>query len=59
MNEITVTYYFTSGKSMDVKYSQDKFLEFVKKIGHGWNTCSSVGIEFGINFALVTHYEVK
>ncbi len=59
MKEFIITYHFVSGKSVDVKYSEEKFADFLQKLSLGWQTCFSTGKEFGINFSLVTHYEVK
>ena len=59
MIEKIVTFHFVSGKSMDVSFSIEKFNEVICSLRQGWNTCSSIGDSFGVNFALVTHYEVK
>lgn len=54
-----ITFHFVSGKTMDVLFSQDKLDEILKSLARGWTTCSSIGQEWGINFSLVSHYEIK
>lgn len=57
-DDLLVTFYFNSGKQMDVTYSKERFDEMILCLRQGWNSCSTTGDKFGINFANVTHYEV-
>jgi hypothetical protein len=54
-----ITFFFSCGKSQDVQFQKDKMQELFKNLARGWNTCSTIGQEFGMNFAQVTHYKVK
>jgi hypothetical protein len=52
-----VTFYFSSGKEMEVSFSEEKFAEFLEKKSE-WDNKLIASAECGINFSLVTHYKV-
>lgn len=54
----TIRFYFVSGIHMDVKYTKEKFEEISNMLLKNWNQCNSACESFGINFSLVTHYEL-
>lgn len=54
-----VRFYFTSRKSVDVKYKKFKFDELMKFLkDKSWNDIIITSEYLGINFSQVTHYEV-
>lgn len=53
------TVYFSSGKTLSAKFNGKKKKEILNSLKKGWNETTSIGEEFGINFSLVTHYEIK
>lgn len=57
--EKIVTFHFVSGKTLDVKYSQEKFDEHMQFLKENWRDVNSIADTFGINFSLVTHYVVE
>ncbi len=58
-DEVVVTFYFVSGKSIEVLYSKERLDTVIELLKIHWTSSSSTGPLFGINFSLVTHYEVK
>jgi hypothetical protein len=56
---VIVTFHFVCGKSLDVDFSQKKWDDFLEKIKKDWGGTCSIGPEFGMQMALVTHYVVK
>ncbi len=56
--EFEVTFFFCSGEFITVNFSKEKFKKLIESLRLGWNTTSSIGDTFGINFSLVTHYKV-
>jgi hypothetical protein len=54
-----VTFYFTSGQSMVVTYTKDKFIKEITTLRQSWNACCIATDEVGINFSQVSHYSVK
>lgn len=60
MNDnVIVTFYLVSGKSVDFNLSDEKFKELMDSLKTSWETCQMIGPEFGLNFGSVTHYEIK
>ena len=58
-HEFIVRFFFSSGESLAVRYSKEKFEDVRKMLAKGWNACAITGETFGINFSQVTHYEVR
>jgi hypothetical protein len=58
-DEKIVTFHFASGKTMDIYFSKKKLDEILESLKLNWKECNSIGPEWGINFSLVTHYEIK
>lgn len=58
MDKKNVRFHFVSGSYMDVLYSPEIFELLKKKLGECWPTLSLTGNKWGVNFSLVTHYEV-
>ncbi len=56
-NEVIVIFYFVSGLNITIEFSQEKFDELFNILSKSWDA-SSMGKKFGVNFNLVTHYEV-
>ena len=56
---VIVTFHFVCGKSLDVDFSKKKWDDFLEKIKKDWDGIYSIGPEFGMKMALVTHYLVK
>jgi len=54
-----ITFFFTSGLSLDVEYLNDGHVDMIKNLSDNWSDTRLTGIIFGINFSLVTHYVVK
>ncbi len=60
MNEdYIVTFYFTSGETMLVTYSQEELSKMFKTLKNAWHQCCIADNNFGINFSQVTHYKVR
>ncbi len=57
--KICVTYYFVSGKSTKVNYDKEKWEKVYETLSKQWNLCYTTGFSYGINFSLVTHYEIE
>jgi hypothetical protein len=57
--DIVVEFHFVSGESLKVNFSKDKFNNILECLKKGWDGCFSIGENFGLNFSLVTHYEVS
>jgi hypothetical protein len=53
-----VKFYFVSGKQLEVEYNEVNKNTLIEKLKN-WNTVNAIGQDFGINFTLVTHYEVN
>jgi len=53
-----ITFYFVSGKQLEVEYNEVNKNNLIEKLKN-WNTVNAIGQDFGINFTLVTHYEVN
>ena len=56
---VKITFYMVSGKKFRAIYSKDKFEEMLSYLEKNWEKVTSTGKLHGINFAHVTHYEVK
>ncbi len=59
MKNFSMTLYFSNGKTMILTYSEDSLLKQIEVLKKGWDHCYIVCEEYGVNFSLVTHYEVK
>jgi len=57
--KIIVTFYFVSGEQMDIAFSDEKWNEILNILKKTWNDLYCTNSSYGINFSLVTHYEVK
>ena len=55
---IKVKFYFTSGQTLDIDYSKEKWQEIQDHLKTNWKETNTIGSIFGINFSLVTHYVV-
>lgn len=53
-----VTFYFTSGESMNVNYTPEQFTELKEYLRNAWTTVTVSNDQWGINCAQVTHYKV-
>ena len=56
---VYLTFHFVSGKSVHCHFSEKKFNDLLNCLKQGWKTTATIGDDLGINFALVTHYEVN
>lgn len=57
--EIFVRFYLTTGESIRAFFTQEKFKELERSLAKSWNTCTTIGDTFSLNFAHVTHYIVE
>ena len=56
---ITVIYYFVSGKKIKVPYTEKNWEQTLKFLCNSKWIGVHVSENFGINYSLVTHYQVK
>lgn len=54
-----ITFYFTSGLSEIRTYSEEELNEIIKNLKKSWMQMCMSNYEYGINFAHVTHYEIR
>lgn len=59
MKAYTVTFYFISGESMAMEYSEEKWNNDYKLLEKNWNQARKAGLNCGVNFSHVTHYRVR
>lgn len=59
MENITVKFNFTSGNSITIEYTMEKFNELKEILEKDWQTCALIEPVYGINFSQVTHYQVQ
>ncbi len=52
------TFHFVSGKEIKVYCSEERKELFINSLLKHWNETTTAGNELGINFSLVTHYEI-
>lgn len=58
-NKKTIKFYFVSGATMSVSLIQEKIDEILKSLETKWTYTTITGDGWGINFSLVTHYEIE
>lgn len=59
-NEYKFTFFFTSGTSVEVVFTEEKKNEILDALKNGqWKNCFTTGQEVGFTFSHITHYIVK
>lgn len=58
INEKIVRLHFVSGKTMDISFSNKKIDDLLEALKNNWKELYSIGPTWGINFSLITHYEI-
>lgn len=59
MKKYIVTVYFVSKENIIAQYNEERYEKLLKSLKLGWNTTCTVASNYGINWALVTHYETE
>ena len=56
--DMVITFHFVSGKKIHVNYYQEDFDKLLELLERDWDKVQAIGPDFGLNYSLVTHYEV-
>jgi len=56
--DMVITFHFVSGKKIRVNYYQEACQSLLEWLEQDWDKVQAIGPDFGINYSLVTHYEV-
>jgi hypothetical protein len=56
-DSVEITFYFVSGDYMPVLFTHERLKDFMEKLNRGWAQMIMTSDNYGINFALVTHFK--